>query len=187
MVEVGGQQMPVSPQQWDETDLDMEVHVALTPEESTRHAQSLMMMHQTMLADPQLAQLYGLPQRHKLMDQVFEAIGIADSAPYLMRPDSPEFQQQMQQTIAEAEERKQIEAMTFGMQSKLQISADQREWKRLELAGQQVQVETANKMFDNELDEDKFTHSRVIDFMDQRRKAEELEIEKKQNRPVAVS
>lgn len=97
VVEKAGQQIPVVPSQWQGTDYELMVAVALTPEEAEAHAQKLMTMHQMLSMDEVAQQLYGPEQRHALLDEVFDALGIKDASMYLMNPSDERVQMQNQQ------------------------------------------------------------------------------------------
>ena len=99
--EMSGRAVIVAPQSW-QGDFDrLDVAVALTPEEAEAHAQKLLTMHQMLSMDPVAGQLYGVAQRHALMDEAFDAMGVSDTASFMMRPDSPEFAQMQEQQIAQ--------------------------------------------------------------------------------------
>lgn len=95
--EASGRMIPVIPSQWVGEFDELEVAVALTPDEASQQAMQLLTMHQLMMQDPVASQLYGLEQRHALLDDVFDGLGFSDTSRYMMRPDSPEVQQQNQQ------------------------------------------------------------------------------------------
>jgi hypothetical protein len=189
-LEVRGRMIPVAPQQWQDDDMDMEAAVALTPQEGTEHAQMLLTMHSIMQQDPQLNMLYGVQQKHALMDAAFDAMGVSDTTPFMGRPDSPEFQQQMQQQQAMAQEQQQKQDQLLGLQIGLAQSADRRAWE-------EFKWNQTNDMADNNLNEDKFQHDVSVDRSKESREwaqlrhdkdvdKEELKIEKEQKRPASV-
>ena len=113
VTEAAGQMIPVMPQSWEGDFHDLDVAIALTPEESEAHAQKLMTMHQVLTMAPTGPNpLYGLQQQHALFDEVFDAMGISDTTPFLMRPDSPEFQQMQQ-----AQQEQQMAQMQMAQQA----------------------------------------------------------------------
>lgn len=119
-VESGGKQIVIAPQSWQSDASEMKVVAALTPQEAEDQAQKLLTMHQLISADPLLSQLYGIQQRHAVIDEVFEAMGISDTTKYLMRPDSPEFRQQ-QQIQEQMQQAQQMQAMQMAqMQAQMQ-------------------------------------------------------------------
>jgi hypothetical protein len=76
--------------------------------------------------------MYGAPQKHALMDAVFDALGVSDSTPYLMRPDSPEYQQKQMQAQQQEAEVRELQRQAGQMQIQLAQSKEQREWAKLE-------------------------------------------------------
>ena len=189
-LEVKGRMIPVVPAQWTDNTHDMEVAVALTPEEGKQHAQNMLMMHQVMSQDPQMAMVYGIPQKHALFDQIFDAMGVSDTTPYMERPDSPEFQQKMQQNQQEMEAEKQKQDAIAQLAVKMEQSKDRREWERLrwdqtndmqdnnlneQKQGWQEKTDVANFM----LDQDKFNWDRFRD-------SKELKIEEQQQRAAKI-
>jgi len=131
-LEVGGRIIPVVPGSWSDDELSMDVAVALTPQEGKEHAQMLLMMHQTMSQDPDLATIYKVNQKHALMDAVFDAAGVSDSTPYMMRPDSEEYQQAMQQQQQMVEQEKAKAEEQLKLTNSLAMSEDRRGWDELE-------------------------------------------------------
>jgi hypothetical protein len=116
--EMSGRAVTVAPQSW-QGDFDrLDVAVALTPEEAEAHAQKLLTMHQMLSMDPVAGQLYGVAQRHSLLDEAFDAMGVSDTASFMMRPDSPEFaQMQEQQAMMEQQmQEMQMQLQQFQMQ-----------------------------------------------------------------------
>lgn len=182
-VEVSGQFQQVNPAQWEDKDIPMRVHAALTPEEALTHAQGLLMMHQAILGSAQLGSqlpmLYGLEQQHALMDDVFDAFGVVDSSRYLMRPDTPQFQQMMQQQQQQQMQAKQEADLMKQFQFGLLKSGDQRSWFEAKLKGQEAQVNAADKASDNLREDEKFNWKKNVD-------SQELVIEKQQRRGVDV-
>lgn len=171
-VEAGGKLIPVIPSQWQDEELAMEVAVALTPDEGADHAQKLMVMHQTMLADPMLGQLYGLKERHSLMDDVFDAMGVADTQRYLMRPDSPEFQQQQQNQQQMAQQQQQQQMQMLQLQIKNMEETTAQRWA-------EINSRSIDRMEDNMREDDKLDWEKYTD-------TEELRLEAQQGRGVDV-
>lgn len=131
-LEVGGRVIPIVPSTWTDDDLSMDVAVALTPDEGKQHAQMLMVMHQTMSQDPELATVYRVQQKHALMDAVFDSFGVSDSTPYMMRPDSEGYQKQMQEQQQKVEERTKEQDDLVKLKAQLEQSKDRREWEKQE-------------------------------------------------------
>jgi hypothetical protein len=120
VTEVSGQMIPVQPSTWTMGIDDCEVAVALTPEEAEAHGQKLMTMHQILSMDPVAGGLYGVAQRHALLDEVFDALGVSDTASFMMRPDSEEFQMQQQQQQQMQQQMQQMEQQIQQFQMQLQ-------------------------------------------------------------------
>ena len=164
-VEVTGQQMQVSPQQWQEPAPTCNVAVALTPDEGAQHAQQLMMLHQMMSMDPVLGSLYGVQQRHALFDEMFEAIGVPDTARFMMVPGSPEHQQMMQQQQQQMMMEQQKMDQQMQMQMQLMQSQDQREWKKVTVEeARKIHLDGLNMMRDDERAEEQLQHDKVVDM-----------------------
>ena len=171
-LEVGGRIIPVVPSQWTDTELNMAVAKALTPEEGQRMGQSLLMLHQVMSQDPQLAQLYGVAQKHALMDDVFDSLGVDDTTRYMMRPDTPEFAAMQQQQQQQMMQEQQKQDFLVGEQLELAKSMDRREWEKFEW-------DRTNDLADNLREDRELDHT--ID-----KDEKELEIEEEQGRAVNV-
>ena len=189
-LEVGGRIVPINPQEWSDDELSVDVAVALTPQEGKEHAQMLMMMHQTMAADPELATIYKVPQKHALMDAVFDAMGVSDSTPYMQRPDSPEYQQAMQEQQKKVEEHtKKQDELTY-LKADLEKSKDRREWDSLEWDKTQ-DMDNANRE-ERKLEEEAKNNSEKMQlgWAEFQQKAlvdqQEVMLEDQQKRPVGV-
>lgn len=115
--ESGGRLIPVIPSQWQGDYNELDVHVALTPDEAEAHAQKLMTMHQILSMDPVASQLYGVAERHALFDDVFDSLGVSDTTRYMIRPDSPEFQAQSQQVQEMQQVIQQLQEQLNGIQT----------------------------------------------------------------------
>jgi hypothetical protein len=172
LLEVGGRMIPIAPSQWRDSEMNMAVAKALTPEEGQRVAQMMLMLHSTMSQDPQMQMLYGVSQKHALFDDIFDAIGVDDTTRYMMRPDSPEFQQAMvsMQQNQQQQAQKQEELRQFQMG--LMMSGDRRLWE-------EFNWKVTNEMDDNNREDRKLDHQMVID-------EEELDIERNQKRAANI-
>lgn len=167
-VEIDGQHTVITPGQWLDSDYPMDVSTALTPEEGRDFAQLLLMAHGVMKDDPMLGQLYGIQQRHNLMDDVFEALGANDTGRYMMRPESPEFAQ-MQKMAAEQAKAMQAKQEQLGMdqinfQKWLLQSSEGRAWEALTLERARLSLDATDKAADNTREDDKLEHQKVYDF-----------------------
>jgi hypothetical protein len=144
----------------------------LTPDEGADHAQKLMVMHQTLSMDPQLSQLYGLKERHALMDDVFDAMGVGDTQRYLMRPDSPEFAQAQQQMQQQQQMQMQQQQQMFAQQQ-----ANFRE--QLDQKWAEINNKIMDTMQDNEREDEKSDWTMY-------KEGQELEIERDQKRAANI-
>jgi hypothetical protein len=129
--EMSGRAVVVAPQSW-QGDFDrLDVAVALTPEEAEAHAQKLLTMHQMLSMDPVAGQLYGVAQRHALMDEAFDAMGVSDTAAFMMRPDSPEFAQMQEQQAMMEEQMNQMQMQIQQFQMQLQEQQIAQGWAQI--------------------------------------------------------
>lgn len=169
--EMCGQIVPVVPQSWNQDDIDMEINAALTPDEAARSGAQLMMIHQMLMQDPVMADVYGVTQRHALFDKIFDAMGIKNTQPFMTSPLSQEFQQMQQikqqmQNEQETEQRIVAELQKQTMAAQIAALESQADANLMN-----VQTTLADKMFDNQLDSEEFKHKQIVDF-------EKLEIER---------
>jgi hypothetical protein len=163
-IEIGGQMIPVVPSQWADDDLEMEVAAALTPDEAQRQASQLTMMHQTMMQDPSMADIYGVMQKHALFDKIFDLVGIKNTSQYMISPQSPEFAQMAQQKEAQAMEQLRQSTEQLELQKQLtaaQISGIQ---QTAQSALMKAQTDLTDRMFDNNMDVQKFEHEQMVDI-----------------------
>ena len=171
-MESGGRIVPIIPQQWQDDIHDMDIAVALTPDEAQSMAQKMILMHNLKSQDPAIGAMYGPEQRHAFYDSVYELMGVKDSTPYLLPPESPEYQQAMQQNAQQAQQAQ----MMAQQQQQFQMMMMQREQQRRD-------DELANKILDtthdNELDDEKFQWDRYTDQA-------EIQIERSQDRQASI-
>lgn len=189
-LEVRGRVIPIIPSQWQDDGNDMEVSVALTPQEGKEFGQAMLMMHNIMSQDEELRGIYALNQKHALMDAVFDSLGVSDTTPFMQRPDSPQFMQAQQGKQAQMQEEKKKQDSFAELQQSLAQSQDRRAWD-------QFQWQKTNDMADNlradeklDLEKDLKEQALTLDY----RKfdwqmmvdVEEVKIEKSQRRPTLV-
>ena len=124
--EVAGKFETIEPASWPDMDMSMSVAVALTPDQGAKKAQSLMQMHQMIMADPGLKLAYGLKQKHAMLDDIFDHMGISDSTKYLLAPDSEEM---LQKQKFQAEEQKKQQAKQEQMEQ-MQLAEHQKQLQR---------------------------------------------------------
>ena len=177
--EVAGQMMPIVPSQWQDEDLVMDVAVALTPDEGSQMAQQLLMMNSMLSQDPTMQISYGVAQKHALLDQVFDLMGISDTSKILLAPSDPQFQQAAQQQAQQAQMEQQKQDKLLGVQvagaetqTQLALSSDQRAW-------QEFGWKQTNEMADNLREDDELEHKKDVDM-------QELEIERTQKRQASI-
>jgi len=179
MMESQGQQKPITPSEWKDEKLRMDAAVALTPDEGKQMAQSMMFMHQTLSTDADMKGVYGTRQKHKMLDYMFELMGVNDTSQFMLSPDSPEYAQ-LQQGMQQAQQKDQQKGeLMFGAQlegQKAQTQAlqsqDKREWAKF-------QWNQTDDMEDNMLNVDQ------LDWDIERGRAE-LKIEEEQERNVSL-
>jgi hypothetical protein len=80
------------------------------------------------MQDPVASSLYGLEQRHALLDDVFESMGVSDTSKYMMRPDSPEFQQKQMQEQQMQQQMQEMQMQIQQFQMQLQEQQVQQGW-----------------------------------------------------------
>ena len=144
------------------------------------------MLHSLISQDQQLSQLYQLPQKHALIDEVFDALGHTDSTRFLMRPDDPRFMQQAQQQAQQQQMMMQMQMQA--MQLEMQKKAKEAQWAEADAAAKiekarleerRFQLEAADKAADNMRQDKQFEWERLTDVA-------ELSLENDQQRAVKI-
>ena len=187
-VEVQGKFVQVVPKELDPRS-EMEVKVALTPEESVNRAQALLGLHNTLLMDQGTA-IYQDREKHAVMDQVYDLLGWKDASAFLRNPESPDYtdpkMEQMQQMLQQLQG--QLQTMQQQLSDKSvdqQIKDMDAQTKRLKVMmdaqnkDEALDLEAQVKGDQQALDERQFSHKRQMD-------EKELELEARQNRGVTV-
>ena len=195
--EVAGKFEIVMPASWPDDDVEMEVSVALTPDQGRKHAQTLMQFYQMLSADPGLMLAFDYPQKHSMLKDIADHLGIGDLSSYLLAPDSPEYmqrvqQQQMmtmqQQEALSAQQRQMLEQeqarLSLAMREQqhdhqIEGSKDQRDWFLANIKNQEQQNKATNMREDNDLARRKFTHDAQVDIA-------EIQMERDQKRGVQI-
>jgi hypothetical protein len=202
--EVAGRFEVLAPASWPDMDMSMEVSVALTPDAGQKHAQMLIQMHNMFSQDPTLQMAYGYPQKHAMIDDIFDHLGVADSSRYLLAPDSPEYQkkqqfqaqqqkvqqQQKQKLQQQEQQRQQMQDAIQQKQFQMQMDDQQfkqwiakeyegREWMLAQLKQADSHVAADNIAADNMREDQKFRWGQQTDIL-------EYDLEKTQERPVAL-
>jgi hypothetical protein len=170
VIEAGGKKVLVAPSQWS-PDMEMEIEVALTPQEAQAMTIKLLGVDAKLREDPEMKPLYGMKQKHALWDTVYELMGIKDSTKFLASPESPEVQKAFQQMQQQAQQAKARQEKLGGFQS--QVLRDQ-----LDLGWAKLNNDIMDTKHDNLLDDKQFEADNVF-------RGFELQLEKQQKRPVA--
>ena len=185
MTEIAGEFQTLTPSQWPNRTL-CGVEVALTPEQAQGKAAFLMQMHQMLSSDPSLQVLYGLEQKHSLLDDVAELIGVSDTSRYMRQPDSQEVQQAGQIANQKAQENDQMQQQLMAaqmqnqmLQAQLAQAASEREDIKVKLKGLEVQSKVTDTGADNIRADDR------LEF-DKQRAAAEFKLEQSQRRPASI-
>ena len=163
-LEVAGAQTQASPQQWAEPAPQGNVAVALTPDEGAKQAMALGQMHQLLATDPVAQQLYGVTQRHALLDEMFSLLGVDDASAYMMTPGSEEFMQSMQQQQQAMMQQQQQMMEQQKFQQGLMQSADQREWQRIQIEQGEAKLKLVDTAADNNRADEQLSHTKLYDF-----------------------
>ncbi|WP_187993601.1 portal protein [Vibrio harveyi] len=172
LLEIGGEQVQIAPVEM-QGEFELSIEMTVTEEESIQRAQSLMLMHNTLLADPDAAVIYPTAKRYAVYSEVFKAMG---EAPHMFMQD-PNGEQSMQSFSAMQQQLQQQE---------MQLGQVTQAFNQLSFQNQQMTLALNDKQFNNQLDahkekrEDaKFAH----DVLNDKR---EYELEKRQGRGVSL-
>jgi hypothetical protein len=163
-IEIGGQMIPVIPSQWADDDLEMEVAAALTPDDAARQAGQLVMIHNTMMQDPSVADIYGVTQKHALFDKIFDLMGIKNTSQYMISPQSPEFAQMAQQKQAQSQEQLRQSTEQLELQKALTAAQIAGIEQTAQAQLMKAQTDLTDRMFDNNMDVQKFEHEQFVDI-----------------------
>jgi hypothetical protein len=163
-IEIGGQMIPVIPAQWADDDLEMEVAAALTPDDAARQAGQLVMIHNTMMQDPSIADIYGVTQKHALFDKIFDLMGIKNTSQYMISPQSPEFAQMAQQKQAQSQEQLRQSTEQLELQKALTAAQIAGIEQTAQAQLMKAQTDLTDRMFDNNMDVQKFEHEQFVDI-----------------------
>jgi hypothetical protein len=171
VTESGGRPVQIVPASWGE-DSEMEVEVALTPEEAQTMAKGLIMMNGQLSADEEMKPLYGLQQKHALWDTVYELIGVKDSTKFLAAPETPGVQQMLAARTQSLNE--QREQQNQALQFQRLAAEDQ-----LRLGWASLNNTMIDKQHDNDLADDKFDADTYF-------REQELKLEREQKRGASI-
>lgn len=172
VMESGGRKIPIAPSQWQDNDHEMEVEVALTPQEAQDMSLKLLGMDAKLAQDPQMGLLYGITQKHALYDTVFELMGIKDSTKFLGSPEDPKVQKQARQQAQQTHHQQMKQDQMIQANMKFQGDQNARAWAALN-------NELMDTMADNQREDDKLSWENYF-------KQEELSLEEEQHRAVGL-
>ena len=196
--EVAGKFEILQPASWPDMDASMEVAVALTPDAGQKHAQMLIQMHQMISQDPTMALGYGYKEKHAILDDAFDHMGIPDTSRYMLSPDSPEYQQKQQFQAQQMQQQQQAQQQMMQQQQQREMMQDKIEQMQMQLKmsdsqfaqwldkteeGRKFkddQVSHANIASDNLRADEQLAWDKFTDLL-------EYDLEKTQNRPAAIS
>jgi len=182
MVEHAGQWQQIDPSQFIERN-KIEIRAALTPEDRRAEAQFLMTAYQLIASDPALQPLFTMEEKHALLDDAFDHMGIGDTSRYMKQPNDPQVMQAMQQQQMMNQAIMQQQQQIQQMQMQFQANEDRR--KDLELELSVIDKGSDNMRADEKMDWDNHWNGRNLEF-DKWKFNREYELEKQQARPVAV-
>jgi hypothetical protein len=177
-VEVAGEYRELLPTQF-RPRTKVRVRTALTPDARQTEAQFLLLAHESLRNDPELSILYGLEQRHALMDEVFELMGRTDTSRFMMQPDDPRVQQALMQRSQMAQRQQQMQEM--GIAAELQAREREEARKDRESDAKLLDMASDNSRADDKLEADNFFRGADLAL-----KRAEVGIEAEQNRPVKI-
>lgn len=197
MAEVDGEWMQLIPQEMGAA-ADMEVSVALTPDESDMRAQSLMLLNQVLSQDPTSQAIYTPQNKYEVVREVFNLSGHPDAG-YLTDPQSDigklqkaladmgqqaqQLQMQNQQLTMAVQQMQQqaIQAKVMDSQTRAQKAQADVQAKEFDLS-LKAQKQGVDEQLDRRkqsLAEDAEAHDQMIDEV-------EIALERQQQRAVTV-
>ncbi len=187
-IEVEGRVVPIMPSQW-ASECKISRKPVLTDDERAERAMTLLQWDDRMAAraqrDPETRFFYQPQHAAYVYREAADMLGLPVQK-VLAMPDSPEFQQAAQQQAQQQAEAQRME------QARLASEMAQRE-EQARLAQENIEAQTMKTLSDidatedeQELKEQEFEHSVIMDLMEQRLKREELKLEEEQERGVSV-
>lgn len=165
IVDLAGNFVPITPAQWTDR-RDVVVEMRLGYGEQEREGQKFLAMHQLLSADPTVAPIYSLEQKHRMLTHIMEQNGIPNASDYLKAPQDipppqPDPAQQLQMQMAQ----KQMEInerQTAVAEMKAQMDAQLAQMK-LQLDQMKAQRQFALQSDGMDLKEAQLEHKRFID------------------------
>lgn len=196
--EVKGTYHTLKPSSWPDTEVGMKVAVALTPDECDAHSSTLVGMYQLQATDPDLKIGFGYQQKHAMLEDIYDCMGVTDSSTYLLRPDSDEYikkqkfvaeqqrkAQQQQEAASQLQQKMQDQQISLDMSRQefdqwLKKDENGRAWLTYEIAEASAHMEADDMIADNIRKDEELVHKISKDN-------QEIELEKRQRRPVSIS
>lgn len=163
-VEIDGAYVSVTPGKWLDRDYPMRIAAALTPEESERMAQTLLSLHGILKDDPQFGVLYGLEQRHALLNDALAALGVTSSARYMLRPNDQKVVAALQAQAQQADQQAKLAADQLAFNKWMVQSSEGRLWELVNIERNKMQVDATDKAADNMRADDELDHKKVVDM-----------------------
>ncbi len=163
-VEIDGAYVSVTPNKWLDRDYPMRIAAALTPEESERMAQTLLSLHGILKDDPQFGVLYGLEQRHALLNDALAALGVTSSARYMLRPNDQKVVAALQAQAQQADQQAKLAADQLAFNKWMVQSSEGRLWELVNIERNKMQVDATDKAADNMRADDELDHKKVVDM-----------------------
>jgi len=164
----------------------VKVKAALTPDETQKHAQFLLMMYQLQATDPQLALLFGTEQRHAMIDDVYDLMGMGDTTRYMLQPNDDKVLAQLAAQAQAQQAAAQAQAEIQQLQTQLMLKEDQRKDVENQLAvaksyleQQEFNLESLDKVSDNMREDEKLE-------LEEWKAEQEVASEREQGRGVAI-
>lgn len=163
-VEIDGAYVSVTPDKWLDRDYPMRIAAALTPEESERMAQTLLSLHGILKDDPQFGVLYGLEQRHALLNDALAALGVTSSARYMLRPNDQKVVAALQAQAQQADQQAKLATDQLAFNKWMVQSSEGRLWELVNIERNKMQVDATDKAADNMRADDELDHKKVVDM-----------------------
>lgn len=187
-IEVEGRMVPIMPSRWSPK-CQISRKPVLTDDERQARAAALIEWDRTMIArtqqDPETRFFYQSQNAAFLYREAADLLEFPVSK-IMTEPGSPEFQRAMKQHAQKQAEAQRME------QARLASEMAQRE-EQARIAQENIEAQTMKTMNDieatddeQELKEQEFEHSVIMDLMEQRLKRQELEVERQQERGVSI-
>ncbi len=177
-VEIQGQWTQIQPSQFIERN-KVAIRTALTPDDRQREAQFLLMGYQMLASDPDLKPLFTMEEKHALIDDVFDLMGVGDTSRYMKQPNDPKVIQAIQRQQQQAQ---QMMMMQLAMAQQQQQMAQQREQRE----DYKVELDALDKGSDNMRKDEELDWQNYWKRLQHQLDVAEYELERTQQRPVAV-